>query len=343
VNITSYNQAIASIDPLHKYVLLGNGFSIALKPDIFTYGSLYENADFSDIPHIRKLFTALGTEDFEIVIRHLTDTARVVRVYRPGLTRLIAKLEADADVIKDVLVRAIASRHPNRPHEISRKQYVACRKFLSAFRHIFTLNYDVTLYWALMNSEVDDLPLELDDGFRHPDEPDQTYVSWLQANSPSVHYLHGALHLFDAGSEIIKYTWSKTDIPIVEQIRDALEKEKYPLFVAEGKSANKKKRILHNAYLHKALRSFEACCNQARGAIVIYGHSLAENDEHILKMIGKGKVGRLLISIYGDPQSKANKLIKNNAEKIVAARSRGRNRYPLEVTYFDAESAKIWG
>ena len=41
-------------------LLLGNGFSIALKPGIFSYGSLYENADFSAAPHVKKLFDALG-------------------------------------------------------------------------------------------------------------------------------------------------------------------------------------------------------------------------------------------------------------------------------------------
>jgi len=35
-----------------RHLLLGNGFSIALKPDIFSYGSLYENADFSAAPRL---------------------------------------------------------------------------------------------------------------------------------------------------------------------------------------------------------------------------------------------------------------------------------------------------
>src|SRR3546814_15524680 len=61
-----------------RHLLLGNGFSIALKPDIFTYGSLFDNADFSAAPHVPKLFEALATNDFEIVIRHLQDTAKVV-------------------------------------------------------------------------------------------------------------------------------------------------------------------------------------------------------------------------------------------------------------------------
>ena len=85
--------------------------------------------------------------------------------------------------------------------------------------------------------------------------------------SSTVHYLHGALHLFDNSTEIIKYTWSKTDKAIVDQIRAALDEDKYPLFVAEGSSESKVERILHNAYLHKALGSFESCCSPANNAI----------------------------------------------------------------------------
>lgn len=328
----------------NKHVLLGNGFSIALKPDIFSYNSLYDNADFTAIPHIQALFEVLNTRDFEIVIRHLQDAATVIEVYRPDLRDFSDKLRADAASLKDALVVAIAKRHPDRPFEVEPVQYAACRKFLSNFGHIFTLNYDVLLYWSLMQDKVDELVLRPDDGFRHPeDNPDEPYVSWQEANSPTVHYLHGALHLFDTGAEITKYTWSKTDKAIVDQIREALDVDKFPLFVAEGNSHSKRTRILHNAYLHKALRSFEACCKPAANAVVVYGHSLAENDKHIFRCISKGACGGLLVSLYGDPNSDDNKNVVKNAEKIVAQRKISRPHSPLEVTYYDATSVKLWG
>ncbi len=256
----------------NKHLLLGNGFSIALKPDIFSYGSLFENADFSAAPQIEALFKKLDTQDFEVAIKHLQDAAKVLSVYQPTLKELLQKLENDAGAIKGALVSAIAKRHPDRPYDIKKEQYVACRSFLRQFSHIYTLNYDVLLYWALMQDEVDDFNLLPDDGFRHPEaDPDLPYVSWQEAQSSTVHYLHGALHLFDNGTEIIKYTWSKTDKAIVDQIRDALDEDKYPLFVAEGSSDSKVERILHNAYLHKGLRSFESSCGPLNNAIVIFG------------------------------------------------------------------------
>jgi hypothetical protein len=346
VAILSFEQVMREIqDVKHKHLLLGNGFSIALRPDIFTYGSLYENADFSKAPHATEVFKALKTQDFEVVIKHLQDAATVVEVYMPSAVALARSLRTDAAAIKDALVTAIAKRHPDRPHEIRAEQYAACRAFLSRFEHLFTLNYDVLLYWALMQSEVDRLQINHDDGFRHPeDDPGAPWVSWQQGNQATVSYLHGALHLFDAGSEITKYTWSKTDKPIVEQIRSALDEEKYPLFVSEGSSASKKARILHSGYLHKAHRSFEACCGPAGNAIVIYGHSLADNDDHVLRAIVKGNARHLLVSLYGKADSSANKAIIEKAEKLVVQRGPTKGKHQaLSVIYYDAASAKVWG
>ena len=89
VRVLSFADAMQSIAYVNKkHLLLGNGFSIALRPDIFTYGSLYENADFSAGPYVKELFKALNTQDFEIVIKHLQDAATVIQVYRPSATSL---------------------------------------------------------------------------------------------------------------------------------------------------------------------------------------------------------------------------------------------------------------
>jgi len=63
-----------AIDDARKYnkrhALLGNGFSISCRPDIFVYGKLFERADFSKLSESARLaFDALGTQDFEKVIK----------------------------------------------------------------------------------------------------------------------------------------------------------------------------------------------------------------------------------------------------------------------------------
>ncbi|WP_404482035.1 DUF4917 family protein [Novosphingobium sp. BL-52-GroH] len=343
--VLDFAEALSvSAEHTRRHLLLGNGFSIALKPDIFSYGSLFDNADFDAAPDVPELFRELGTNDFEVVIRHLQDTATVVKVYRPRLQKLIAKLLSDAEAIKDALVSAVARRHPSRPYDVTGEQYSACRTFLHNFNHIFTLNYDVLLYWALMHTDVDDLNFGADDGFRHPeDDPNQPWVTWQQGSSATVNYLHGALHLFDTGSEIRKYTWSKTDVPIVDQIRQALDRNSFPIFVAEGSSDIKLSRIMHSAYLHKATRSLESCC-KGKNAIFIYGHSLADNDDHILRYIASGTAPDLFVSLYGDPNSDSNQMIIGRANGLAERRAvLTEGRKSLTIRFFDAASAQVWG
>lgn len=342
VTVIDFAQALSSATS-KRHLLLGNGFSIALRPDIFSYQSLYEKADFSKVPYAKRLFEAIGTSDFEAVIRAIVNAARLLKVYDAS-PALIEQLEKDAAALKNILVAAIGENHPDRPFEIEQKQYAASRAFLSNFDHIYTLNYDILLYWALMQDEADKLDLRPDDGFRHPEEnEDAPYVSWLEAQSATVHFLHGALHLFDEGAEIIKYTWSKTDIPLLDQIRDALDRDRYPLFVSEGRSRDKLEKILHNAYLHKCLRSFEAICGQSTSALYIFGHSLDSNDDHIFRKIGRGSIRQLFVSLYGDPASAANQKIVQRVEAIQARRASLARSKPLAVTYFSAESAAPWG
>jgi hypothetical protein len=149
--------------------------------------------------------------------------------------------------------------------------------------------------------------------------------------------------LFDSGPEVIKYTWSKTDVPIVEQIRSALNESKYPLFVAEGTTESKLEKIMHSAYLHKALRSLESTAERSKSGFVVFGHSLAENDDHILHCIGRGRMQKLLVSLYGDENNPANQTIKANARRLIEYRATANERYPLEVFFYDAESPQIWG
>jgi hypothetical protein len=162
--------------------------------------------------------------------------------------------ETDAQALKEVLVGAVAHSHPDRPHAIQPSEYLQCRSFLRGYRSINTLNYDLLLYWTLMQNELGDEAIPCDDGFRKPlRDNDASYVSWDTDSSKTqnVRYLHGALHLFDTGPEMQKWTWINTQVPLIDQIRQALQKEFYPVFVSEGTSDEKLDRIRHNDYLCK--------------------------------------------------------------------------------------------
>lgn len=320
-----------------RHALLGNGFSIACRPSIFLYGRLYERADFSGLsPHVKKVFEALSTQDFERIIKALRDTREVIKVYRSADRALIEELQRDADGLREILVQTIASCHPAWPGEIEEHEYVACREFISHFKNVYTLNYDLLLYWAQMHTEDGEEPTS-DDGFRKPeDDYEAPYVTWEPSNTrgQNMWFLHGALHLFDAGSETQKYTWANTGVRLIDQVREALSNDYYPIFVSEGSSREKYAKIKHSDYLAKGYRSF---C-EIGGCLFIYGHSLAKNDEHFLKRIEKGKLKKIYVSIFGTPDTPANKEIIVRAKAMAAARKYG----TLQVAFYCAESAKVW-
>jgi len=191
-----------------------------------------------------------------------------------------------------------------------------------------------------MKDDIDELGLTSDDGFRSPSsDEDADYVAWESYHSASIMFMHGALHLFDAGYELRKYTWSRTKIALMDQIREALDKDLLPLFVSEGDTLSKFRRITHNAYLHRCYQSFKSI----GGSLFIYGHSLAENDNHILKCLEarNSKIKSVFVSLYGDPESALNQKIIRRATMMESTRNDRRN--PLAVEFFDAASARVWG
>lgn len=335
----TFDEAICSAPTAHKHLLLGNGFSIACRSSIFNYQALFEHADFSRLSaHSQAVFEILKTHDFEEVMDALKTTGQVLQVYDPEESQLRETLKNDADGLREVLVNAIAEGHPLCPSEISDDEYICCRSFLANFERIYSLNYDLLLYWTIIRSELDNnKPAYYDDGFRMPEDGPASYVTWEveNTNRQNVFYLHGALHVFDAGYEMRKFTWKNTGIRLVDQIREALANKMYPLIVTEGTSQQKATKINHNNYLARSYRSLSAIT----GALFVFGHSLAESDDHILRLIPKSKIEKLYISIYGNPETAENKKIIERALRLGSART---GKKKLEVNFYDAQSAKVW-
>lgn len=336
INILSFNEAFEKSKSKNKHLLLGNGFSIACRQNIFRYDKLFEQANFSNLsPSARNIFDRLQTTDFEKVIKVLLDTASIYPEY--GITKDMAQsMSEDAAELKEILVQTIASSHPEIPSEINENEYANCVEFLNRFKTVYTLNYDLLLYWTKMKSEK-----KSDDGFRTSSDDiesfsESEYVEWDSSrHDVNLWFLHGALHIFDTPNAVRKYTWIRTGVRLIEQIRSALKDNYFPLFVSEGTSKEKLLRIRHNDYLSKAYRSFQSI----QGSLFIYGHSLAENDEHILKVIERGKLSEVFISIFGDENSPENQKIIRRG--LALANKRPIKR-PLEVGFYSTESTKVW-
>jgi hypothetical protein len=336
-----FGEALDCSAEIHanRHLLLGNGFSIACRADCFTYGRLLDEADLSrlsvDGP---ALFASEGTTDFEEIINSLRVAGRMATVYESSDPDLAARLAADADLVKAALADTLARNHPDNVGDIEIEKYKGAREFLANFGHIFTVSYDLLLYWALMQEM--EPHFKADDGFRQDrDEPDADWVRWdsYKPFSQNIYYLHGGLHLFEEGPTLKKLTFSRTGIALIEQIRTALDHEAYPLVITEGTSPEKFARIRHNDYLAKGLRSLATC----QGSLFIHGHSLANNDAHVFRAVGsEGRFKALFVSLHGDVDSETNLAIRGRAAAIAAERPPGRD---LAVHFYAADSAAVWG
>src|SRR5689334_11533381 len=126
VSVLSFAAALGQAQKTGNkmHLLLGNGFSRALRDDIFSYTALFDRADFKSLsPAARKAFDNLKTTDFEVVMRGLRTAASLLETYAPERQDLRDAMLTDAEGLKDVLAATIAQNHPERPSDISDAQF----------------------------------------------------------------------------------------------------------------------------------------------------------------------------------------------------------------------------
>jgi ATP-dependent exoDNAse (exonuclease V) alpha subunit len=105
--------------------------------------------------------------------------------------------------------------------------------------------------------------------------------------------------------------------------------------ITEGASLEKLARIRRNDYLARGLRSLANC----QGSLFVHGHSLAENDRHVLRAVVEGKFKAIFVSIHGNSGDAETHQIQDRAASLAAERPAKKR---LEVDFYDAESASVW-
>jgi hypothetical protein len=341
--VLSFEDAIKALGQKTKHVLLGNGFSIACDP-IFSYSSLYDAAvsmGLSD--RAQSVFQRLGTSNFEAVLRLLEDADWVARTYGL-LAGEGSELLTDAEVIKRTLVEAVAKSHLEHTGKVSDEKKAAALAFLRPFKNVFTTNYDLLAYWV--NLAAPGGP-PWGDGFREDkNEPDAEYVVFSErlGSQPGLFYLHGGLHLFVEAGELKKHCWCRTGKPLTQSIRDGLDQDRYPVFVAEGTAAQKLEHIQRSGYLWYCLDKF----SRVESPLVVFGHTLGESDGHIADAIARNmKLPVIAVGLFGDPKSTTNQNTYASAMQLKGVREellgKGQKGVELSVLFFDSETAKVWG
>jgi len=341
--VISFAEALADAGDRScpRAVLLGNGFSIDWNAGTFDYHSLFEEAVLDGLAADKAdLFNTLGTYDFERVVEFLKTAANLADLYGARDAVLADNLRSDANVVRNGLADVIAARHPARPASITDAEAESARKFLGAFDTIFTINYDLLLFWVINRIDTKHQPPRAD-GFQWPtvDGP-YNYLVFKRrvANDRgAVFWLHGGLHLFVDDEKLYKLSYSST--PLIPQIRENLVAGQYPLVVTEGSSEEKRARIERSSYLTYANNRFR----DLNGCLFVHGMSLSDNDDHLREALSdkESAVELIYVSIHGNKFTSPNRKLVSRAEDIAEIRGAngGRN---LEVRFYQSESARVW-
>lgn len=320
----------------HK-LLLGNGASRAVW-DSFEYPSLYEEAKKAgriDLS-LTKLFSDFGTNDFEYILKLLSQTKRVneiLRVKDRYTPRLYKKL-------KKTLIDTIRDVHPK--HEQVKSLLLPMAEFMKRFDTVLSLNYDLLVYWAMLEGN-DKYGKWFKDGFVDEGRFDNDYHALTEPyqaeGATLVFYPHGNLILATEflGDEIkLSRSGEKYLLDTILGIWE--ERDHIPLFVSEGETDEKLQAIRRSNYL-KTVYDYEI--DSSNDSLVIYGWSFRDEDEHILKGIVHGGVDRIAVSVHtssGNAQSFCE-AIEHKINKMYYTLKKKRK---CKIFFFDSESDDVW-
>ena len=342
--IMNYDKVLEDVKEQKRYLLLGNGFSMAYNPKRFSFTSLLDNAVERELitktSPIYKVFIQFDTKDFEEVVKLLETSTKVLKTYGVLSKADEKKILDDSKSLKKYLVDVITNNHPDKITEISDDEFFNSSSFIKNFEKVYTLNYDLLLYWSciklqsfIQEEQIQDSILDISDGFYDPHEQTTNYVvSGNDGASQNIYFLHGGLHIFDKKSEIIKNTFSRTDKSLKEQTLENLNKDIYPIFVSEGTSEQKKAKIIHNAYLNHCYKSLSSIGTK-NSSLVIFGTLLKRNDTHIRKAILKSKVENIYIGVSNEDEAKEFDDFIEQSSKLKKAK---------KVYFYDYRTAKVW-
>jgi len=344
--LSTYQEVIEYLEKKKrdKHLLLGNGFSMAYDKDIFSYNSLSNFIEKIDNKLLQKLFNIINTKNFELIMQQLDNFCALAKEFSKD-NELEGKIKKANKDLKKSFIEAIKELHPEHVYTIPEQKSKTCAAFLNTFLqengNIFTTNYDTLLYWVLMrNNKIINVPIDgfgrdvEDTGEYIPEEDlEFTELRWgKHRGKQNIHYLHGALPLFDTGIDIVKEEYNFEN-NLINNIKQRIESKDYPVFVTAGNGNEKLTHIKHNQYLSFC---YDKLCS-IEGSLITFGFNFGEYDEHIIEAIniaakqGKKidpKLWSIYIGIYSDADLK-------HIESI-------QNKFKCKVNLYDAKTALIW-
>lgn len=313
-------------------LLLGNGASITLNEG-FRYPTLHGVADAAGLlPNTAPLFRALGTTDFEHVLLGCWYAEKVNAALRSPSAD-ITKAYAE---VRSALIEAVRVVHPEHASIVASLQRAAA--FASTFPTVVTLNYDVTLYWAMLLFNATN-----GNWFKDAFVNGKFKADWQDLRAPYGAAKGATLVFYPHGSLIISREYLGGEVKLAAgPAQDLLGTiaaqwttgEFVPVFVSEGASADKLSAIRRSRYLSSI---YDDVLPGLGEGLVVYGWSLDERDRHILSAIGKKAPRRLAVSVFtGQPPADQQRFCHRVLAEAAAILP------GTVVEFFDSQSPGCW-
>ncbi|SMG01116.1 hypothetical protein BSIN_4148 [Burkholderia singularis] len=317
-------------DDFKEILIVGNGGSIAVHEG-FRYSSLFETAKKHGYisEGVRDVFNHFETNDFEFVLR---------RLWHAKLVSDALKLESERiseayELVRGALIKTIA--HVHVAYEDAEPHLGAIARFMSGFRTVASLNYDLIVYWAAMVGNDEIAGHQFKDGFVEHDGTAFT-SNWrrLQVprggrNTTMFFYPHGNLVLSRRSRDEERKIRARAGNDLLNSVLTAWETgQGMPLFVCEGVSEHKMRAISASVYLQQVFREV---LYQPEAVVAIYGWSMNKQEEHIIRQLDACKPARVAVSVRNGNQQYIQHAYEIFSKMGVA-----------DIRFFDSASAGAW-
>ncbi|EKO3608525.1 DUF4917 family protein [Vibrio metschnikovii] len=316
-----------------KSIIIGNGFGIsfdqAFGSKCFSWNHLLDLCEIEEGSPLHVLLQQCNL-DFELAHQKLNNAIDVFVKYGEHEDK-IRFYQQQIELLREQLVVAVSASHPNSfanaiPETDAKIE--SGRRFLRQFDEIYSLNYDLLLYWlrcykqSYIGSDSFRKSNELEDLVFYPDD-----------NSNFL-FPHGALFLNRNGISATKVRSSQYD-PILAVVKRNIDNGLFPITVSEGTGKQKREVIRGNNYLSYCYDRLQ----KVEGSVFTFGCSFMNGkDEHIIQQLLRSPAEKIVIGEYAPDRARIIQLL-NEFEQVQKKQG---NRRQVPVFIADTSDTGVW-
>lgn len=301
-------------------LFISNGFSIRYDPN-FGYSNLFKNFLHIQSTENQAIYNIPNTSDFEEILDFLEKSIKLNSLLNLDTTAI----QLYITTLKDGLIQTINSFHPEYG-KLSIPRMVFDTNRLKEYDAIFTINYDLILYYLIQKVNVQTISAVFPYG-KFMDNFSTEAGAGLYFNEDcyeqtNIFHLHGSLHLFEEDYNVYKRSNAGMGESLLWNLQNEIRNGNFPLFVSEGNSEAKERRIVKSDYLRYCLERLK----YIDMPMLIYGSGWKDNsDGHIYKALFSNRTRPVIVAIRETNSS-------HDQNKKVATVYEIANKYKFEMS-----------